>query len=515
MTRLTVSLVDGTVEQLEDSARTALTGGADLVELRVDYLDAIDVPALGGILDHLGPARTILTCRAASEGGKYVGSETDRIELLARLATGRDCLVDVEFAAWRGSELLRGKITKAMGGNLSRLILSAHDFNGRPSDPAALLQRIHQANPGGIAKIAWQPADARDNLDAFELMGTGGGRSIVVCMGQQGLASRVLPGKFGAYLTYCSLQQGGEAAPGQIDLDQIERVYRWHHIGSDTRLFGVVGWPLAHSLSPAIHNAAFTELGIDAVYLPLPISPTHHALADLVHRARRCDMLNLSGLSVTIPHKPHALRLADQDEPLTRRIGAANTLIFDTGSGNGVIRAMNTDYAAAMAALLTGLKCRPEDLASRRCAVLGAGGAARAIVAGLLDRRCDVVICNRTAAKARALADEFGCRWQPFDQRGSLRADIVINTTSLGMSPNVDQSPLPAEALRADMVIFDTVYNPLETLLLRQARQAGCHTISGLEMFVRQAALQFEAWTGRPAPLDLMRDVVVRRLRSR
>jgi 3-dehydroquinate dehydratase/shikimate dehydrogenase len=207
--------------------------------------------------------------------------------------------------------------------------------------------------------------------------------------------------------------------------------------------------------------------------------------------------------------------MADTAEPLTDRIGAANTLVFDSTGCTPGPYALNTDYASVLDALTEGLQCRREDLASRTCAVLGAGGAARAVVAGLVDCGCDVTVYNRTEERARDLAEEFGCKWRPFEQRKEIDMDVVVNATAIGMSPNVDVSPLPAESLRPGMMIFDTVYNPLETLLVRDAIQAGCRTITGLEMFVRQAAMQFEAWTDRPAPRDLMRDVVVERLRPR
>jgi 3-dehydroquinate dehydratase/shikimate dehydrogenase len=197
---------------------------------------------------------------------------------------------------------------------------------------------------------------------------------------------------------------------------------------------------------------------------------------------------------------------------LAKRIGAANTLIFDPADAGAAARAINTDYAGALGALVSGIGWRREELAGRRCAVLGAGGAARAVVAGLADCGCQVTVYNRTEARAKALAAEFGCRWRPFEQRDRLDAEVVVNTTSVGMHPNVDESPLADSVLREGMVVFETIYNPLETLLVKQAERAGCQVVDGAGMFVEQAALQFEAWTGRSAPRELMRQAVVARL---
>lgn len=512
MTRLTVSLIEPDLEATRRSAECALAGGADLVELRIDHLRSIDVGSIGRLVDRLPPGRAIVTCRSRSQGGRYADSEGERIEVLAGVASGRNVLVDLEFEAWQASGPVRQRIGGALGGDLSRLILSDHDFEGRPASPDGRLAEIRQANPAGVAKLAWAGADATDSLDALELMRSGGGRTVAVCMGQAGVASRVLAGKFGGFLTYCSLSVGAEAAPGQVDLADMKDLYGWPRVGAATQVLGVVAWPVGHSLSPLIHNVALAELGIDAVYVPLPIQPTYEAFAGFVQQARACAGLHLRGLSVTIPHKSHALRLGGEVERLAERIGAVNTLIFDPADAGAAARAMNTDYAGALGALVAGAGWRREELAGRRCAVLGAGGAARAVVAGLADCGCDVTVYNRTEARARALAEEFGCAWRPFEKRERLDAEAVVNTTSVGMHPNVEASPLPADALRKGMVVFETIYNPLETLLLKQAKRAGCCVIDGVGMFVEQAALQFEAWTGRSAPRELMRRVVVERL---
>jgi shikimate dehydrogenase len=220
---------------------------------------------------------------------------------------------------------------------------------------------------------------------------------------------------------------------------------------------------------------------------------------------------------VTIPHKHNLLQYVERHgghiEPLTARIGAANTLHVETGAdGSTEVSAYNTDYLGVLGALCAGMDCEPEALKGKSAAVLGAGGVCRAIVAGLRDSGCDVTIYNRTQSKADALAAEFGAIALPAGEKANLKADIVVNGTSIGMHPDVGETPLPAEGMNHQPVVFDTIYNPIETRLLREARERGCRTVDGVAMFVRQAAAQFERWLGRPAPVDIMRDVVLRRL---
>jgi len=223
---------------------------------------------------------------------------------------------------------------------------------------------------------------------------------------------------------------------------------------------------------------------------------------------------------VTIPHKRHLLQFIEQRggeiEPLTQRIGAANTLCVEPGQredgSDTRVSAYNTDYRGAMDALCSGMNTSESGLRGAAVAVLGAGGVSRAIVAGLCDRGCKVTIYNRTAGKAQRLAEEFGATARPWEQRNQLEADVVINCTSIGMWPGIDDTPLPDMKFSKRTVVFDTVYNPIDTRLLCEARACGCRTIDGVAMFVNQAAAQFSWWTGQSAPVEVMRDVVVKRL---
>ncbi len=251
-----------------------------------------------------------------------------------------------------------------------------------------------------------------------------------------------------------------------------------------------MGDPVGHSLSPAMHNAAFTKLGLNSVYVPFPVQDVAAALNGF--RA-----LHVRGVSVTIPHKQAVIPLLDEIDPMAARIGAVNTLMIDDKSG---IKGFNTDWMGANRALSDCL-----DMKNKKIVLLGAGGAARAIGFGLLETGTEVVLAGRTKKSGEKLARELECDWHSLSDIPALTADGLINATSAGMAPDIDYSPIPAKALKNFPVIMDIVYAPLETRLLREARAAGCRTINGLAMLLYQGVAQFELWTGRDAPLPIMK----------
>jgi 3-dehydroquinate dehydratase/shikimate dehydrogenase len=351
-------------------------------------------------------------------------------------------------------------------------------------------------------------------------------------MGEAGLISRVLAKKFGAFLTFASLAQGAETAPGQLTIDDLKRLYRWDALNADTKVYGVVGSPVAHSMSPALHNAAFEHVHHDGVYLPLLVNEGYESFKAFMETFLAFQPLHLSGLSITIPHKENALRYLKEKnatiDPLAESIGALNTIVINHSAPSSLRRSVasslplsgfSTDYSAILDSITTSLNITRDDLKNYRVAVLGAGGTGRTAVAALAHYGATVVVYNRTHERAQSLASEFNGRTgkvvaAPLEKLCDSCCHIFLNTTSLGMHPNVDASPLDGQdlTLTPDHLVFDAIYNPAETKLLRTARQAGAKTISGVEMFVRQAAGQFEAWTAKPAPIDLMRRVVETRL---
>jgi len=518
-TLLCVSLTTETVE--ETLASLHAPGRAfDVAEIRLDY---VREPDLRRLLEGR-PCPAIVTCRPVREGGRWAGDEGRRIALLEEADRLGADFVDVELEA----------LPRFRRQGKARIIVSYHNFEETPAEIEAIASRMEHAE-ADIVKVATLARSLRDNLAIFRVLKAARKPTIAVTMGEHGHVSRVLGPKFGAFLVFASLEAGREAAPGQVPVRDLLDLYGFRRIGPATRVYGVIANPVAHSMSPAIHNAAFRHCGVDAVYLPFRVDDP----ADFIPAYRE---LPVHGYSVTIPHKEAVIPLLDEVQPLARRIGAVNTIVLRDGRLCG----SNTDWSAAVAAIESGLRGekglggtgvppvahRPEacaTLAGKTVLLLGAGGAARAMAFGLAECGCRVIIANRTHERALKLAAEVGCEAVPLDdlaaaagsgaesrvtRHASLPYDILVNATSLGMHPKVDATPLNASLLRPGALVFDSVYNPLETRLLREARAAGCRTVDGLEMFVNQAVQQFELWTGLPAPRPLMRSVVESRLRG-
>jgi 3-dehydroquinate dehydratase/shikimate dehydrogenase len=485
--------------------------GADLLELRVDELrDASEIAELV----KTAHVATIITCRPSWEGGFCDLPEPQRIELLKQATVTHTGYIDIELASNRVSAFTTSSRESRPG-----VIVSSHDFTGRPARLTNIVQELNDS-PADVAKIVWTARTIRDNLEAFEILQHKQKPTIALCMGEAGLISRVLAKKFGAFLTFASLDASGGTASGQIPVADMKRLYRWDAIDADTKVYGVVANPVAHSMSPAIHNAAFDRVGHNGVYLPLLVDSSYESFKAFMESFLHFPGLHLSGLSITLPHKENALRYLQERnaevEELAVRIGAVNTIAIEEG---GNLRGFNTDYAAILNCITDKLHITREQLADHRVAVIGAGGTGRTAVAALAHFGATVVIYNRTKERADALAAEFnGHRGKVVSARMEKICDtccqIYINTTSVGMHPNVDESPLGNEPPKfgPDTLVFDAIYNPMKTKLLQQAEAAGAKTIGGVEMFVRQAAGQFAAWTGKPAPTDVMRQVVEGRL---
>ncbi len=494
MTQLAVPIMVESLDRALAASAAAAEHGADLVEYRIDNF--ADDPAQVVAMVERSALPCILTCRPTWEGGDYAGDEAVRLAVLqaAAEASRPPAYIDVELRSELHARL-------KLGGDTG-LILSIHDFTGRPADLTRRIEQMAAHSLCRVIKVAWFARSLRDNLEAFEIIAARHKSTIALCMGEFGLPSRVLARKFGALLTFAALDEGAGTAPGQPTVAPLKQLYRWDKLGCGTRVYGVIGYPIAHSMSPAIHNAGFDEVGHDGVYLPLPIPPEYEHFKATVGSYLAMDELHFRGASVTIPHKQNLMRFAQEQggeiEPLAQRIGAANTL---TVGEDGSLYASNSDYAGA----LDSLPMSRDQLNGKRVAVIGAGGAARAVVAGFAEYGADVQIHNRTHEKAERLAADFDVQAVediPTD------SEIYINCTSVGMHPNVDDTPIPADVHRAGAIVFDTIYNPRETRLLREAKAAGSTTIGGAEMFVRQAAAQFEPWTGANAPIETFRRVM-------
>lgn len=512
MTRLCVSIYVHDSAQAKRDIGDAIEAGAEMIELR---LDTMTDPVVASQLIDACSVPCILTCRAAYEGGDSHATDAERSDFLSSLATSKDAHYDLELAADR-------KLHHSVA---SRLILSAHDFKGRPDRLYNLVEELN-ARPAAVSKVAWMARSIRDCQEAFELMQTRQRPMIAQCMGEAGQISRILAKKFGGFLTFASVRENAATAPGQPTIEQLKNTYRWDRLNPETRVFGVVGHPIAHSMSPVVHNAAFASAGIDAVYLPLLVNPGYESFKAFMETyVTGAGPLLLDGLSVTIPHKENALRYLKSHgdgvdiEHLARSIGAVNTIVIERHNGAVALAGRNTDYSAILDSITAALGIGRTELRGLRAAVIGAGGTGRTAVAALAGLGASVVVYNRTIDRARALAQEFeGPGAQvvaaSMDKLREGGCDLYINTTSVGMSPHVTESPFdpaPPPLSRRNLV-FDTVYNPPTTRLLTQAAALGAKTVSGIEMFVRQAAAQFEIWTQQPAPVETMRTAVTKQL---
>ena len=461
----------------------SMQGRAELVELRIDRIHDPDLPRLLAAC----PCPAIVTNRPNWEGGHFAGPEEERIALLDQAIDLGAAYVDVELKA--AAQLPRRGATKR--------IVSYHSFEGTPSNVAEVHRQLVEAD-ADIPKIVGMANDIADNLRMFELLKNAHVPTIALCMGERGRISRILSPKFGGYLAFAAAEPGRESAPGQLTVSELTDLYHYHNITASTDIYGVIANPVAHSMSPAILNAAFQAAGIDAVYVPFLVD-------DAPDFVQAFKAIGVKGYSVTMPHKQTIIPAMDEVDELVTQIGAMNTV----HNREGRLYGTNTDWQGATRSLEAAMG--GEDgaaLKGKRVVVLGAGGAARAVAFGLKSRGAHVTVVNRTHERGVKLAQDVGCECRRREELGELDFEILVNTTSVGMHPNVDESPVPAEILKPGMLVLDAVYNPLETRLLREAAQAGCKTATGFGWFVNQAAAQFELWTGKPAPIKVMKEAL-------
>ncbi|MHC4844348.1 MAG: shikimate dehydrogenase, partial [Planctomycetota bacterium] len=411
-------------------------------------------------------------------------------------------------------EKIQQKVQQALNANpKTRLILSAHDFEGKFECIRDLYNDIRKIEPSSIPKLVYTADHINDCFEAFDLLHDSDGDVIALCMGQAGLISRIIAKKLGSFLTFASLDTESSTASGQLTANELKELYRFGSINDKTELYGVIGSPVAHSASPAVFNACFSEKGMNNLYLPLFIEGSQKEFNSFMDNVLSRLWLNFRGFSVTIPHKRNALDYTKSKggfvEPLAEQISAVNTLVVGK---DGKLSAYNTDYAGAMDAITDTLGIEREDLKDWPVSVIGAGGVARAVIAGFSDIGAKVKIYNRTIEKGKRLAEKFDCEFAGLDNLPKLKAKLLINCTSLGMHPDIDTTPIDKEYLNEDMVVFDTVYNPAETRLLKDAREIGAKTIDGLSMFVNQAALQYKLFTNNEPDKELMGNILREKL---
>ncbi|MCA9482285.1 MAG: shikimate dehydrogenase [Nitrospina sp.] len=464
---------------------------ADIVELRMDLMPDAD---LKNLMQAAGKP-VIVTYRNKMDGGQYRGPDEERIASIRKAIDLGAPYIDIETST-------PGPLLKSVLENKgqSQVILSHHDFT-RTDERIDQIYEIMCEMPADILKIITYAQDINDNLALFRLLYRARKdekKMIGFCMGEKGEISRILTVHFGGWLTFGSLETGKESAPGQIPARILKEVYRAGAIPPEAKVFGVIGDPINKSMGYLIHNKAFQLTGLPHVYVPF-----------LVKNVQRFFSLfepYIGGLSVTMPHKEEIGRYLGSISAQAKRIGAVNTVVHENGEWVGY----NTDGTGALRALK-----EKGEVAGKNVVIIGAGGTAKAIGHTLKDAGAHLTLTyHRNRERGQELADQLGARLIHVDAIDKESPDILINCSPAGMTPNVNQTPCPASCLKLGMIVFDSVYNPLETRLVKEAREKGCTVIPGVELFVNQAVEQFEMWTGKTAPIDAMRQVVLDKLKE-
>ena len=496
--RICISLCEPTVVALE-RALAAAVGVCDLIEVRLDCLDPLELktgaPSITKLLQE-SACETILTFRPSQEGGRRTLDDATRQSFWSD-AIFSSSFFDVELDL--AEKFHSTETSPSMPIDWSRTICSHHDFVGVPEKLDQIYSRM-SATPARVLKIAVQAKDALDCLPVFQLLERAredGREMIAIAMGIAGVATRILGPSRGGFLTYASLDSETATAPGQLSVSELTDVYRLEKLDRHTQIIGLVGSPVSHSLSPRIHNSAFAATGTNAVYVLFDTRDIRTFIKRMIHpRTRELDW-RLRGLSITAPHKLAVMELLDWVEPAAREIGAVNTILVE----GETLRGFNTDAPGFIKPLVQLFG----DLRDARCAVIGAGGGASAALWSLARAGAKAMVVARDATKAGAVAERFGADFIPLEGARFEGFDVVINATPLGTLGKLEsETPATASQLRGARLVYDLVYNPLETKFMREARESGCLTLGGLAMLVAQAVEQFKLWTGTAPPEDVM-----------
>jgi 3-dehydroquinate dehydratase/shikimate dehydrogenase len=493
--KVCVAIIGATPAEMLEKA-SAVVKETPFLEFRLDYLEKplLALPKLKSFFSENTAATGIATCRRSANGGKFSGNVAAEIEVLSKAAAAGFHIVDLELES--AEALKKGELQTLRDTGVA-LIISHHDFEAT-KDLEGVYKRIQPFQPDFI-KIVPTAKTLTDNVTLMRFIERMDHSNIIgVCMGDAGIISRVLGVRAGSVFTFAAATAGEETAPGQIAARTLIETYRIDQVDAATKVYGVAGNPIRSSLSPIMLNTAFRRETVNAVYLALQATK----IADLLKLVQE---IPIQGLSVTMPLKQEIMAHLEKTDPLSAKIGACNTVLR---AQDGKLYGFNTDVAG-----ITGPLEKRMSLKGAKALVLGAGGAARAAVFGLRDKGADVFILNRTPETAQKLAKQSGSKTIKKDALAKTPFDVIINATPIGMAGIKGAPLLEAKDLNTKLV-FDLVYNPLETPLLRLARQQNIPIITGIEMFVQQGARQFEIWTGKAAPEEEMLRVVIHALRQ-
>jgi 3-dehydroquinate dehydratase/shikimate dehydrogenase len=493
--RICIALGLPDVPTLLDHARREAAAGESFLEFRLDFLDnpCRGAEAITGFLEEFPECTVLATCRRHQNHGKFNGSIEQQLAVLDLAVHHGAHAIDLEIES---AEAAQDRLAQFRG--RAQVIVSYHNFEATPPMDT-VLNRVMKvpADAYKVVTTARKPSDNVRVLAAAKALPKQ--RLVVLAMGELGFPTRVLSPVFGGAFTYAAPMCAQGTAAGQVSARYLRHLYRVEKLNKTAKIFGVIADPVRHSISPAVHNRAFQARRIDAVYLPFLVSPA--CLRDFFVMAER---LPLSGFSVTIPHKQKIIRYLDAVDPLARRIGAVNTVWRKAGKWRG----SNTDAAG-----VTGPLSRLMSLKSSSVLIVGNGGAARGAACALYDAGAKIALVGRNPDRVRALSKICGAEALVREQLPGRKFDAVIHATPLGMFPHVNECFFEGE-IPAD-VVFDMVYNPLETLLIRRAREQGKTVIPGIEMFIEQAVRQFEIWTGESAPRAVLQKAATEALENK
>jgi 3-dehydroquinate dehydratase/shikimate dehydrogenase len=482
--RVCIALGLPDIPKLLEHARREAEAGESFLEFRLDYLDHPErgAEAISTFLEQFPECIVLATCRRHQNAGRFNGSIDEQIRILeAAVRSGAEAVdVEIETAESAPEKLnsLRGR---------ARLVVSYHNYDATPQLEAVLnrLTRI-PADAYKLVTTARKPSD--DGRVLALARGYPKVPLIVLAMGEMGFPTRVLAPAFGCLYTYAAPMTAEGTAAGQVSARQLRHLYRAEKLGRGAKIYGVIADPVRHSISPVIHNRAFQSRRMDAVYLPFLVTPPQ--LRDFFQMAER---LPIAGFSVTIPHKQKIIRYLDFVDPLARRIGAVNTVWRKAGKWRGT----NTDAPGVTEPLSRQLRLRNASVL-----IVGNGGAARGAAFALAEAGAKLSVVGRNPDRVRALAKACDAEALMREQLECRHFDALVHATPLGMFPHNNEcyfnGSIPAD------VVFDMVYNPFETVLIRRAQEQGKTVIRGLQMFIEQAVRQFEIWTAETAPRSLM-----------
>jgi 3-dehydroquinate dehydratase / shikimate dehydrogenase len=493
--RVCVAVTGSDPSQMVEKAE-ALVRDNEFLEFRLDYLarPALAMAKIRQFTEYHPHVAVVATCRRVASGGKFKGTIASQLDILGKAAAAGCQLIDLELQT--GVRVKPQQLQRLR--NSAALILSYHDFRATKHLERTLEKMV--AVPADFYKIVATATTLYDNVVMMKFIEKNSDKHSLVglCMGEQGIISRVLGLRAGSIFTFAAVSEGEKTAPGQVTAQELRSIYRIEQVDAATRVYGVAGDPVSHSLSPAIMNAALRRETVNGVYLALHAK----SLKDLLACVRD---IPIHGLSVTMPYKEAILRHLDNTDPYTSKVGACNTIVR---AQDGKLYGFNTDTVGIVRPLQQRL-----ELENAKILVLGAGGAARAAVFGLKERGAEVYILNRTRGPAQKLARSARARTIKRADLKKLSFDVIVNATPVGMG-NTRESPLKQDEIKA-LYVFEMIYDPPETRLMKLAKAAGVQVIPGIEMFVQQAARQFEIWTGKPAPVDEMQRVAMLTLQER